>query len=111
MKWKFWHKEGDAPKLSRPKELPVPVGIHLVTKLQQDPDWVWSLRAVLKGVPDQRHVFDFRIFSPLSTRLQGLSIDDFNSLESHPDLILFEGRFNKSDGYVQMHTTSLKPAA
>ena len=51
MNWKFWEKKGEGTqvkKLPRPKELPSSVGRFLMVNLKQDPDWVWSLRCVVR---------------------------------------------------------------
>jgi len=60
MSWKFWDKKAEvaapagpvAEKLSGPKEIPYPVGKHLVVSLHQDPDWVWQLKGVLRHRPE-----------------------------------------------------------
>jgi len=81
-------------KLGRPGEVPDSVGSWMVTKLKQDPWWVWSLKAVTKG-DDQRHCFFVRVFDPKSASAKAVKIRDYNSLDEHPELLLFEGWFNK----------------
>jgi hypothetical protein len=110
MNWKFWQKEkpgenssgAKEAKLEKPKELPQRVGMHLVTKLKEDPDWVWSLKAALRPKSGEKHTFDIRIFDPHQAAQKGLTIMDYNSLDDHPDLFLFVGSFNKNSGLVNI---------
>jgi hypothetical protein len=39
----------------------------------------------------------FRIFHPAATKERGVTIDDFNSLDSYPELILYEGYYQVTD--------------
>ena len=110
MNWKFWRKDiqsegadntGTA-KLTKPKDLPDRVGMYLVTQLKEDPDWVWSLKGALRPKPGEKHTFDIKIFDPKQAAQKGLTIMDYNSLEEHPDLVLFVGSFNKNSGLVNI---------
>ena len=113
MNWKFWKKEnpreGSAGtkevKLARPKELPDRVGRFLVTQLKLDPDWVWSLKCVMRLEVDKKNVFDIRIFNPATASSKGVRVANFNSLDAHPDIILFFGSFNKNTGDVFIEKT------
>lgn len=110
MSWKFWQngKQGEKSsgareeKLAKPKEIPERVGMHLVSKLKEDPDWVWSLKAALRPKTDEKHAFDIRIFNPADTNRAGASIANYNSLDAHPEMILFFGSFNKKTGSLQI---------
>ena len=120
MSWKFWKKENplesSAPtqnknvKLARPKELPDRVGMYLVTRLKEDPDWVWSLKCAMRPKADEKHGFEIRIFNPADTDRKGVVIANFNSLDEHPDKILFFGSLNKHTGSVQIEKTLKKVA-
>ena len=39
-----------------------------------------------------------RIFHPLVARKNGVTIDSFESLDNHPDLVLYEGHYETIDG-------------
>ena len=109
MNWKFWakkepetrslHSKGKGndskKKLPRPKELPQMIGRHMVAVLNLDPDWVWDLRAVLSPKDDAKDVFMIRIFDPKTALAQGVTVAHYNSLDDHPELILFKGWFHK----------------
>ena len=112
MNLKFWQKKIDsAPdqphqmKLSKPKEIPQRVGIHLIAQLKEDPDWVWDLRIVSRPRTTDKHTADVRIFDPREAASAGVVVKDYNSLENHPELILFSGSFNKTSGAVNIQKT------
>ena len=110
MDWKFWKKEkpvesagaAKEAKLGKPRDLPERVGIHLVTKLKEEPDWTWSLKAVLRPIAAEKHASDIRVFSPADASRAGVIIANYNSLDAHPELILFAGTFNKNTGSVKI---------
>ncbi len=102
MQWKFWKKRtsesgtaGTDSKMPGPKQLPQQIGGYLVMKKKLDPDWVWSLRCVVRRYPQRKKQFDFRVFDPVEIRNRGLHIANFTSLDAHPELILFQGFYNK----------------
>ncbi len=104
MNWKFWIRGQKAGlpdirtdiKLPRPKDLPDRVGRYLVTRLKEDPDWVWSLKAALRPRAGEKDVFDIRIFNPEEAADKGLAINSYDSLDSHPEIILFAGWYRKN---------------
>ncbi len=115
MNLKFWKRgqesaDGGAPKLPRPKELPNRVGIYMVTRLKEDPDWVWELRAAMRPNTQDRKVQDIRIFSPKEAAGKNIVVRDFNTLDSCPEIILFSGWFNKDSGEVRLEKAALRAA-
>jgi hypothetical protein len=84
-----------AEKLSMPKDLHSQIGRHLVVNLKKSPDWVWSLKMVERIKPESKNISDIRIFDPAKVRDANLRVNNFYSLEDHPELILFEGWRNK----------------
>ena len=113
MNWKFWQKEKPSEntsgtkeaKLAKPKDLPQRVGMHLVTRLKEDPDWVWSLKAALRPKADEKNTFEVRIFNPADAARKGVVIANFNSLDAYPDMILFLGSFNMKTSSVHIEKT------
>jgi hypothetical protein len=111
--WKFWKTASrndqtlnqKARKLPKPKDLPDRVGIHLVTQLKLDPDWVWTLKVVVRPTTERQN-FEIRIFDPEEAFLSDVIVTDFNSLEDFPELILFEGYFNKNTGVINIKRTA-----
>ena len=105
MNWKFWHRHspggtGDirpgAPKLAKPKDIPQSVGRYLVVDQNQDPDVVWGFKAVSRPVNGQEKMFGIRIFNPAATRSQGVTVENYDTLDQHPDLVILAGTYNKS---------------
>ena len=98
MSWKFWEKNSNEmkEKLSGPKDIPEPVGRHLIVQLHKDPDWVWNLKGVLcHRNTTESNLFNVRVFDQRETDSKKIAVRDFTSLDDHPDLILFEGWFDK----------------
>ena len=112
MNWKFWQKSGKGGrpqakviKLPAPKELPDRVGIHLITQMKEDPDWTWSLKWVVRRKTDELQLMEFKIFNPADAVGKGLVVSDFTSLDKHPEMVLFEGLFDKETGVVKIKKT------
>jgi hypothetical protein len=106
MGWKFWKKEeGNAPKnpkLPGPRDLPDAVGRQLVVNMQLDPDWVWSLKALVRNREGEKYVRDVRVFDPARALAAGIGVKNYDSLEAHPDQILFAGWYNTDTGEVHL---------
>lgn len=102
MQWRFWKRkktdgglENAPAKLRGPKALPQQIGGYLVIHEKLDPDWVWSLKCVVRRYPERRSQYDFRVYDPDQVRRVGLNVANFHSLDDHADLILFQGNYNK----------------
>ncbi|MGD9410625.1 MAG: hypothetical protein PVJ54_02150 [Desulfobacterales bacterium] len=117
MNWKFWKIDDKnhrglkqrSSKLSKPKDLPNRVGIYLVRELKLDPDWVWTLKGVVRPMAE-KHNFEIRIFDPKDAVVRDAIVTDFNALNAFPEMILFEGCFNKDSGWVDIKRTADKAA-
>ena len=101
MNWKFWKKEQEtnhaakSPKQDRPRELPELVGRKLVVGMKIEPDDAWALKYVGRSLDDQPGSNAFRLFSPDKARAAGITVKDWTSLNDHPELILYQGIYNK----------------
>lgn len=42
----------------------------------------------------------FRIFPPTAAKGRGVTVDKYNSLDSHPELVLYEGYYKVTDDHV-----------
>ncbi|MDF1593785.1 MAG: hypothetical protein P1P89_19940 [Desulfobacterales bacterium] len=111
MHLKFWQKkEGEASsrpgevKLPGPKGMPEQVGRYLVVRLGQDPDWVWNLRSVSCPHLEKKEFFDVRIFDENHAIMKNVTVKNYNSLEGHPELILYEGWYNKKTMKAEVKT-------
>ena len=100
MGWKFWQKADDhsAPKvkkLPKPKDLPQEVGRFMVVDMKLDPDYVWELKCVTRPRDGNKAEFDVRVFDETRAVANGATVRDYNSLDEHPDQILFHGWYDK----------------
>lgn len=98
----FWKKtkteessQPKAEKLPGPRSIEELVGREIVTKLKKDPDWVWKLRSVVRQRTDGKHSFDFRVFDDNQVAASKIKIKDYTSFDDQPELVLYEGRFDK----------------
>ena len=93
----FWKrkeaKEGEE-KLPGPKGIPELAGRYMVVKEKKDPNWVWQLKGVVRPA-GKKKAFYCRVFSEAQVAQAGVNVKDWTSLDDHPDLILWEGYFDK----------------
>jgi hypothetical protein len=109
MSWNFWKKKsgpsGPAKtreeRLPRPKDIPEPVGRFLVVDLGKDPDWVWQLKSVVRAQAEKSR-YDVRVFDESQTSSKGVRVQDYTTLDGHPELILFEGWYDKKSNRAHM---------
>ena len=99
----FWnHKQAEEgkEKLPGPKGIPGPVGSYMVVQMKKDPDWVWQLRGVARPA-GKKKAFYCRVFSEAQVAQAGVNVKSWTSLDDHPDLILWEGYFDKQTNTVR----------
>jgi hypothetical protein len=101
MFWSFW-KKGSAPakplsaqRLRKPQVLPQAVGRELIVQLGKNPDWVWSLKSVVRKSQRGKHRYNVRVFDQAQAAAMGISVLNYSSLDDHPELILFEGWYDR----------------
>ena len=99
----FWNrkptKEGEM-KLPGPKGIPDLVGSYIVVEMKKDPDWVWQLKGVVRPA-GKKKTFYCRVFSEAQVAQAGVNVKDWTSLDGHPELILWEGYFDKQTNMVR----------
>jgi len=99
----FWkRKQGNEgeEKLPRPGGIPDLAGRYMVVEEKKDPDWVWRLKGVVCPA-EKKNAFYCRVFDEAQVTQAGLKIKDWTSLDDHPDLILWEGYFDKETNIVR----------
>ncbi len=90
----FWKKDPNA--LPGPRGVPEPVGRDIVTKFEGNPDKVWNhFKAVIRPREGQKNTFDVRVYDEVQAAAAKITVKDYNSLTEHPELILYEGWYNK----------------
>ncbi|MFH1060353.1 MAG: hypothetical protein V1797_16950 [Pseudomonadota bacterium] len=87
--------------LPKPKDILQPLGQHLVVQENQDPDWVWRLKSVTRGNKSE-NMQEFRVFDPDAVYGRKLKVENFQSLDDHLDLVLFQGWYDKRTHQVQV---------
>ena len=108
MDLKFWHKtdkQNSHPKaviLPAPGYLPEPVAKYLVVTMKQEAEWIWGLRAVERLRPQEKKVFDVRVFDNAQAKMRQVDVRDYNTLDAHPELIAFEGWYNAKTREAQL---------
>jgi hypothetical protein len=87
--------------LPKPKDILQPLGQHLVVQENQNPDWVWRLKSVTRGKKGDS-LQEFRVFDPDAVFSRKVKVENFNSLDDHLDLVLFQGWYDKRTHRVQV---------
>ena len=107
MKWNFWHKSDDQKQPAKTETLPSPVVIpepvakYMVVTLKMAGEQVWWLKAVERPHAGRKKFYDVRVFDPNEVSTKKVHVKDFNSLNAFPDLILFEGCYNRKTREVE----------
>jgi len=115
MAWDFWKSKKatdgstlvSVEKLQKPKDIPEVVGRYLVVSLGKDPDWVWRLKSVerLRG---EKNNFDVRVFDASQVAATGVRVKDYTSFDEHPELVLFNGWYDKKTMAMHMEEGSMQ---
>lgn len=88
----FRKKDGQS-KLPGPTGIPEIVGRYMVVDMKQESNYVWALKAVIRKI--KRTEGYCRVFNDAQVAQAGVQVKDWNSLDGHPELILWEGYFNQ----------------
>jgi hypothetical protein len=64
-------------------------------QLGKNPDWVWSLKSAVRKSSRGKHRYNVRVFDQAQAAGKGISVVDYGSLDDHPELILFEGWYDR----------------
>jgi hypothetical protein len=118
MSWKFW-KTGLTPDetittevkaLAKPKDMPEPVGSHIIGQMGYDHHWAWKLKTVVRPKEDIKHCFDIRVFDQDEAVAKNAKIANYASLDDYPELIIFEGWYNKKTWKLNIEERNLANA-
>jgi hypothetical protein len=94
MFWKRKETKEGRVRLPGPKRIPDTVGMYMVVQEKKEPNWVWRLKGVVHPT-GKKKAFYCRVFDEAQVAQAGVKVKDWTSLEEHPDLILWEGYFDK----------------
>ncbi len=80
--------------------------------LGKDPDWVWNLKAAVKpvegGKKSERLI---RVFDPQTARSKGIKVHNYDTLDAYPELIIYEGLFDRGSHQVELEFKEVPKAA
>jgi hypothetical protein len=94
---KFWeHRKNKTSEemLPGPMDIPRAVGIYLVIDENKNSSWVWNLKGVVHPTK-KKNAFYCRVFDQAKITRAGVKVKDWNSLDEHLDLIIWEGYYDK----------------
>jgi hypothetical protein len=91
------------------QDIPSWAHMYLVTTLKVPPENLTDLRSVQKiGFWDGKWVSFIRLYDP-RTSDEALQIRDFTSLDQHPELVLYEGYWEKGSDRVFLQRGKAAP--
>jgi len=100
----LWGKKSEKEKegkLSGVVEIPTPVQNYLASEKKIDPEIVKLLKAVVLSTSEAEEL-KIRIFDNSDALARGITVKNWNSLDENPDLILWEGLFDKKSKSVKL---------
>ena len=100
----FWGKKSanEEGKLAGPQVIPDLIQKHLATEWRMDPDLVKLLKALLLKNLKGDKAFHIRIFDESEAKAKKVQVEDYTSLDDHPDLIIYEGQFDEGASHVNL---------
>jgi len=101
--------EGKSEKLPGPKTMPEILGNHLVKQMKKEPGWAWRLSVVTRPRSGGEKGFDVRIFAENEARSSGVKVKDYTTFDQYPNLIFFEGWFDKESKQVELEEKRVIP--
>ncbi len=79
--------------LEGPKDIPELVGRYMVVEMKQDPNFIWTMKGVVRQINNKEYYC--RVYDAGKTAQAGVQVKDWTSLDGPPELILWEGYFDK----------------
>ena len=89
-------------KLPGPKRLPRMIETFLSDTYNMDPEIVKTLKMVMKHRPEKENASDCRIFDPEEAEALNLKVTDYNFLNDHTDMILYDGWIDEGSKRVEL---------
>ena len=80
----------------------------MVLEMKKDPDWVWQLKGVTLPA-DKKNTFYCRVFDPTQAGTANVKVENWISLDEHPELILWEG-YCDDETYTYRSEKYVKPS-
>ena len=89
-------------KLPGPRGIPDFVGKYLTASLKTDPDLVPIYQIVVRKRPQSDRAFNCRVFDMAEAEASNVLIKDYTSLDTHQELVLYEGWFDEASKHVEL---------
>jgi hypothetical protein len=89
-------------KLSGPRPIPGLVEKHIIAEYKMAPELAHILKAVVRTSPTEEGVFNIRVFDESEALAKKIQVKNYTSLDEHPDLIIYEGRFDERSKRVEL---------
>lgn len=93
----WWHKKRipEVDELPEPKDIPPQLATYLIVQRKVASSIVWDLKAAQHPRPDNKDIYDIRLYHWKAPHQKHVSVKNYHSLDKHPELILYEGWWDK----------------
>jgi hypothetical protein len=82
--------------LFKAKRLPAAAARYLVVQLGHNPAWVKRLKCAVRLKEGENNIYELRVFDGLLATKTGVRVENYHSLDSYPELIIYEGWIDKN---------------
>ena len=91
-----------AVKLPGPRPLSGMLGEYITATYKVDADIVKLFKYAVRKRPNTSRAFDCRIYDPAEAEASEVQVKDYTSLDSHTDLIMYDGWFDEESKRVEL---------
>lgn len=100
----FWQKKSgkEEEKRRKPQMIPGLVQKYLIADCKLPPDMAQILKAVARKSTIGETAFDIRVFDESDALARKVQVNDYTTLDEHPGMILYEGRFDDVSKQVEL---------
>jgi hypothetical protein len=103
--------EEDARMFCLPRKLPWQVRLHLADDKGYNLAWIRNLRCTVRDMPDRSGNLQMLAFDPDQAKALLVVVDGYDTLASHPELVVFSGTFAANGNHVTIETEPPRRAA
>ena len=89
-------------KLPGPRLIPEPVQKYLISTYKLDPNLAQIFKMVIHRKPEGEREFDIRIFDESACLAKKVTVIDYTTLDTKPDLVLYEGTYSEISKHVEL---------
>jgi len=101
--WKRSNKEeSKGAKLPGPRDVPEIAKKYIASNQMIDPGILPFLKAVTKPSAQEEKMTDIAIFDPSDAEARGVKVQNYDSLQSNPEMIIAEGHYSEIDKKVEL---------